>query len=165
MGSIHRYPRNSRDGGTLEGEQEMFDDNEDSVDSDYEYGDLAFAQLGVELLAGELELAKVYGHEEQPAAEDELEWECRYFVLFDSGKICHFDELKDGLPVGDRGMIHLHKIKSVEKVLGNDTFVLKADNQVYLFKLPEHDEVTMRMWISAISQALLSLADGAGSRG
>ena len=85
----------------------MHDD--ESVDSDYDYDDFDFQGLGVELLAGELELAKVYGQEDPPAAEDELEWECRYFILYDKGKICHFDALEDGLPVGDRGIIELKR--------------------------------------------------------
>jgi len=101
-----------------------------------------------------LKLAKVYGQEEPPAAEDELEWETRYFVLFDTRKICHFDDMQDGVPVGDRGLIDLGSIKSVEKVLGVPTFVMKSANKVYLFKLDPHDEVMMRTWIGAISVEL-----------
>ena len=70
--------------------------------------------MGNELLAGKLKLAKVYGQEEPPAAEDELEWEVRYFVLYDSGRVLHFDDMADGLPVGDRGLIDLAAIKAVE---------------------------------------------------
>ena len=55
--------------------------------------------LGVELLSGTLRLAKVYGQEEPPAAEDELEWEVRYFVLYDSRRIVHHDDILDGLRV------------------------------------------------------------------
>lgn len=128
--------------------------DDESVDSDYDYDDFDFQGLGVELLAGELELAKVYGQEDPPAAEDELEWECRYFILYDKGKICHFDALEDGLPVGDRGIIELKRIKTVEKVLALPTFVMKGDNKVYLFRLPNPDEVMMRTWIAAISQEL-----------
>jgi len=127
---------------------------DESVDSDYDYDESAFADLGLELLAGKLKLAKVYGQEEPPAAEDELEWELRYFVLFDNGRMCHFDEMQDGLPVGDRGLIDLKSIKSVEKVLGVPTFVMKCTGKVYLFKLEPHDEVMMRTWIAAISQEL-----------
>ena len=130
-----------------------FDENE-SVDSDYDYEDSAFEGLGNELLAGKLKLAKVYGQEEPPAAEDELEWEVRYFVLYDSGRVLHFDDMADGLPVGDRGLIDLAAIKAVEKVLGVPTFVMKGEMKVYLFKLEPHDEVMMRTWIGAISQEL-----------
>ena len=128
--------------------------DEESVDSDYDCDDLAFSRVGLELLAGELELAKVYGQEDPPAAEDELEWERRYFMLYDSGCICHFDALEDGTPVGDRGIIYLDRIKSVEKVLALPTFVMKGANKVYLFRLPSPDEVMMRTWIAAISQEL-----------
>ena len=75
-------------------------------------------------------------------------------MLYDSGKICHFDALENGLPVGDRGIIYLNRIKSVEKVLALPTFVMKADGKVYLFRLPNPDEVMMRTWIAAISQEL-----------
>ena len=47
-------------------------------------------------LSGKLKLAKVYGQEEPPAAEEELEWEVRYFVLYDSGRVVHYDEMVDG---------------------------------------------------------------------
>jgi len=135
------------------GTSSMFDDNE-SVDSDYDYDEEDFSSLGLELLAGKLKLAKVYGQEEPPAAEDDLEWEIRYFVLYDSGRVCHFDDIVNGLPVGDRGLIELEQIKSVEKVLNANTFVMKAANKVYLLKLQPHDEVMMRTWIAAISQEL-----------
>jgi len=131
----------------------MFDENE-SVDSDYDYDDGDFESLGAELLAGRLKLAKVYGQEEPPAAEDELEWELRYFVLFESRRIVHYDDMADGLPVGDRGLIDLGTISAVEKVLGVPTFVMKGQGKVYLFKLDPHDEVMMRTWIGAISQEL-----------
>ena len=68
--------------------------------------------------------------------------------------MCHFDSIEDGLPTGDRGMIELDKIKSVEKVLALPTFVMKGENKVYLFRLPNPDEVMMRTWIAAISQEL-----------
>jgi len=135
------------------GTSSLFDDNE-SVDSDYDYDDEEFSSPGLELLAGKLKLAKVYGQEEPPAAEDDLEWELRYFVLYDSGRMCHFDDIVNGLPVGDRGMIELAQIKSVEKVLAANTFVMKGANKVYLLKLEPHDEVMMRTWIAAISQEL-----------
>ena len=78
----------------------------------------------------------------------------RYFVLYDSGRICHYDDMEDGLPVGDRGLIDLSAIRTVEKVLGVPTFVMKGASKVYLFKLEPHDEVMMRTWIGAISQQL-----------
>lgn len=139
--------------GYSEGGSSYFDENE-SVDSDYDYEDGAFEGLGLELLAGKLKLAKVYGQEEPPAAEEELEWEVRYFVLYDSGRIIHHDDLVDGIPVGDRGLIELPSIRAVEKVLGVPTFVMKGASKVYLFKLEPHDEVMMRTWIGAISQEL-----------
>jgi len=142
-------------GAGLQGGGGGFDEERDeSVDSDYDYGESAFAELGLELLSGRLKLAKVYGQEEPPAAEDELEWETRYFVLFDTRKMCHFDDMQDGLPVGDRGLISLDNVTSVEKVLGVPTFVMKSTNKVYLFKLDPHDEVMMRTWIGAISTEL-----------
>ena len=61
---------------------------------------------------------------------------------------------EDGLPVGDRGLILLDRIKSVEKVLALPTFVMKAENKVYLFRLSNPDEVMMRAWIDAISKQL-----------
>jgi len=134
-----------------EGASSYFDENE-SVDSDYDYGDDAFSRLGNELLAGKLKLAKVYGQEEPPAAEDELEWEVRYFVLYDSRRIIHHDDMLDGLPVGERGLIDLNNVSAIEKVLGVNTFVMKGAGKVYLFKLEPHDEVMMRTWIGAISQ-------------
>jgi len=137
--------------GTL-GSVASYDDG-DSVDSDYDNDDFDFSNLGHEVLAGELELAKVYGQEDPPAAEDELQWECRYFILFDSC-ICHFDALEHGLPVGDRGIIYLKNITTVEKVLASPTFVMKGANKVYLFRLPSPDEVMMRTWIAKISQEL-----------
>ena len=149
-GRDYEYEDSLGEGGGLYGEDE-------SVDSDYDYDDEEFRELGLELLAGKLKLAKVYtkaGEEEPPAAEDELEWEMRYFVLYGSRKMCHFDEMVDGLPVGDRGLIDLDTITSVEKVLGVPTFVMKGQGKVYLFKLDPHDEVMMRTWIAAISQEL-----------
>jgi len=140
-------------GFSEEGGSSLFDENE-SVDSDYDYDESAFTSLGEELLAGQLKLAKVYGQEEPPAAEDELEWEVRYFVLYNSGRIVHYDEMADGLPVGDRGLIDLSTIRTVEKVVGVPTFVMKGASKVYLFKLEPHDEVMMRTWIAAISQEL-----------
>jgi len=139
--------------------QDSFLDDE-SIDSDYDYDEAAFAGLGRELLAGKLKLAKVYGQEEPPAAEEELEWELRYFVLFDSHRICHFDELSDSVPIGDRGLIHLANIRSVEKVVGVSTFVMKGDNKVYMFKLEPHDESQMRTWIGAISQEIEAMHAG-----
>ena len=127
---------------------------DESVDSDYDNDEDAFYDLGDEILSGRLKLAKVYGQEEPPAAEDELEWETRYFVLYDTGKMCHFDGMQNGEPVGDRGLIDLDTIKTVEKVLGVPTFVMKGDKKVYLFKLEPHDEVKMRNWIGAITVEL-----------
>lgn len=142
--------------------QDGFLDDE-SIDSDYDYDETAFAGLGRELLAGKLKLAKVYGQDEPPAAEDELEWEQRYFVLFDSHRLCHFDDLVDGTPMGDRGLVYLSNIKSVEKVVGVSTFVMKAENKVYMFKLEPHDEAKMRTWIAAISQELALVKAAGGS--
>ena len=127
---------------------------DESVDSDYDNDEDAFADLGLELLSGRLKLAKVHGQEEPPAAEDELEWETRYFVLYDTRKMCHFDGMQNGEPVGDWGLIDLDTIKTVEKVLGVPTFVMKGDKKVYLFKLEPHDEVKMRNWIGAITVEL-----------
>lgn len=132
-------------------------DDDQSVDSDYDYEDSSFENLGNELLAGKLKSAKVYGQEEPPAAEDELDWEVRYFVLYDSGRVLHYDDLEDGLPVGDRGLIDLSSISAVEKVLNVPTFVVKGAGKVYLFKVEPHDEVMMRTWIGAISQELARL--------
>lgn len=42
------------------------EDENESVDSDYDYEDSAFEELGNELLAGKLTSAKVYGQEEPP---------------------------------------------------------------------------------------------------
>ena len=78
----------------------------------------------------------------------------RYFVLYDGKKMCHYDGMQNGQPVGDRGMVLMENMKTVEKVLGVDTFVVKGDNKVYLLKLEPHDEVMMRTWIGAISQEL-----------
>lgn len=125
------------------------------MDSDYDYADTAFADLGREVMAGRLQLAKVYGQEEPPAAEDELEWETRHFTLFDSARICHFDDFVGGEPQGDRGLIDLATISSVDKVAGMPTFVLKSSNKVYLFKLEgAPDEERMRAWTDAIALAL-----------
>jgi hypothetical protein len=126
--------------------------DEESVDSDYDFDDGLFGEMGEELLSGHLKLAKVYGQEQPPAAEDELEWEARYFVLHNSKKLVHYDGLQDGAPVGDRGLVMLDAIKSVEKVVGVDTFVMIGENKVYMFKLEPHDEPGMRTWISAIGQ-------------
>lgn len=129
-------------------------DEEESVDSDYDYDDSAFVGLGTELLSGKMRLAKVYGQEEPPAAEHELEWESRFFVLYDGRRMCHYDGIANGQPEGDRGMVLMENMKAVEKVLGVDTFVIKGDNKVYLLKLEPHDEAMMRTWIAAISQQL-----------
>ena len=51
-----------------------------------------------------------------------------------------------------RGLIDLNAVSAVEKVLGVNTFVMKGQGKVYLFKLEPHDEVMMRTWIGAISQ-------------
>jgi hypothetical protein len=131
----------------------FFDENE-SVDSDYDYDESAFQGLGEELLANYLTLAKVYGQDEPPADEASLEWETRYFVLHDNGCLCHYDQMEDGLPKGDRGLVELASISAVEKVLNVNTFVMKAGNKVYLCKVEPHDEVVMRTWIAAISQQL-----------
>ena len=147
-----------RDGEDDQGVEALDDlplrDDDESVDSDYDYNDDEFRELGQELMQGRLKLAKVYGQEEPPAAEDQLEWETRYFVLYDERKMVHYDDMQDGLPFGDRGLIDLVEIKSVEKVLGVNTFVMKGDKKVYLLKLEPHDEVTMRTWIGAISVEL-----------
>ena len=58
------------------------------------------------------------------------------------------------MPVGDRGIIYLKNITTVEKVLASPTFVMKGANKVYLFRLPSPDEVMMRTWIAKISQEL-----------
>ena len=76
----------------------------------------------------------------------------RYFVLYDSGTICHYDDMEGGLPVGDKGLIDLKTIRSVEKVVNVPTFVMKGSGKVYLLKIEPHDEVMMRTWIGAISQ-------------
>ena len=71
----------------------------------------------------------------------------------------HYDDLQDGVPVGDRGLIDLNAISSIDKVLEpSTTFVLKGQSKVYLFKCEPHDVVMMRTWISAISQELANLA-------
>ena len=75
-------------------------------------------------------------------------------MLYDSGRICHYDDNQGGLLVGDRGLIDLNTVKTVEKVVGVPTFVMKGTNKVYLFKLEPHDEVTMRTWIAAILEEL-----------
>jgi len=140
-------------GGGLEAYDDVGEEQE-SVDSDYDYDDSAFVGLGAELLSGKLKLAKVYGQEEPPAAEGELEWELRYFLLYQGKKMVHYDAIENGAPVGDRGLVLMENMHSVEKVLGVDTFVLKGDNKVYLLKLEPHDEALMRTWISAISEQL-----------
>ena len=38
--------------------------------------------------------------------------------------------LQGGSPIGDRGLVHLEDIKSVEKVVGVDTFVMKGGMKV-----------------------------------
>ena len=53
----------------------------------------------------------------------------RYFILYSSKKLCHYDGLEGGVPVGDRGLVLLDSIKSVEKVVGVDTFVMKGENK------------------------------------
>lgn len=145
-------------GYSEEGGSSLFDENE-SVDSDYDYEEASFEDLGAELLAGKLKLAKVYGQDEPPVAEDELEWEVRYFVLYNSGNVVHYDDMLDGVPTGDRGLIDLSTIKSIDKVLGVPTFVMKGESKVYLFKLEPHDEVMMRTWIAAISQELAPVGE------
>lgn len=135
-------------------EAEAEAEEEESVDSDYDYDDSAFVGMGAELLSGSLKLAKVYGQEEPPAAEEELEWETRYFILYASQRMVHYDGLDGGQPAGDRGLVVLDQMKAVEKVLGVDTFVIKGDNKVYLLKLEPHDEALMRTWIAAIQQQM-----------
>ena len=76
-----RLAAEQADEGEGGGEAGDFEGEEESVDSDYDYDDSAFVGLGEELLSGPLKLAKVYGQEEPPAAENELEWELRYFML------------------------------------------------------------------------------------
>ena len=43
----------------------------------------------------------------------------------------HYDSIENGEPSGDRGLILMENMHSVEKVLGVDTFVLKGDNKVH----------------------------------
>ena len=83
-------------------------------------------------------------------------------MLYDSGRIVHYDDMADGLPVGDRGLIDLSTIRTVEKVVGVPTFVMKGTSKVYLFKLEPHDEVMMRTWIAAISQSSRRRGDDGG---
>ena len=130
-------------------DDEAYDDK--SVDSDYDVDDGAFANLGRELLSGPLKIAKVYGQDEPPA---QGEWEVRYCILHDGGVFCHYDALQDGAPVGDRGMVRLSTLRTVEKVVGVDTFVIKGASKVYMLKLVPHDDALMRTWISALSQQL-----------
>ena len=59
-------------------DDEAYDD--ESVDSDYDVDDGAFANLGRELLSGPLKIAKVYGQDEPPAQEDELEWDSEEYT-------------------------------------------------------------------------------------
>ena len=47
----------------------------------------------------------------------------------------HYDGIENGEPSGDRGLVLMENMHSVEKVLGVDTFVLKGDNKVYLLKM------------------------------
>ena len=65
----------------------------------------ASSNVQAELLSGKLMLAKVYGQEEPPAAEAELEWELRYFLLYQGRKMVHYDSIENGVPVGDRGLV------------------------------------------------------------
>jgi len=81
-GDLPGQPRLSGMTGDEGGDAGDFEGEEESVDSDYDYDDSAFVDLGAELLSGQLKLAKVYGQEEPPAAEGELEWELRYFLLY-----------------------------------------------------------------------------------
>jgi len=81
-GDLPGQPRLAVDLGDGGGDAGDFEGEEESVDSDYDYDDSAFVDLGAELLSGQLKLAKVYGQEEPPAAEGELEWELRYFLLY-----------------------------------------------------------------------------------
>ena len=170
-GLLPGQPRLAGDGGAyvdemadeLDGDVGFTDEGtsyfegDESVDSDYDYAESAFEAPGNELLAGKLKLAKVYGQEEPPAAEDELEWEVRYFVLYDTQRIVHYDDIHDGIPDGDRGLIDLASIsavKVVKKASGAPTFVMTGKEKVYLLKLEPHDEVMYRTWIGAISQEL-----------
>ena len=66
----------------------------------------------------------------------------------------HYDGIENGEPSGDRGLVLMENMRSVEKVLGVDTFVLKGDNKVYLLKIEPHDEALMRTWIAAMSEQL-----------
>ena len=81
-GDLPGQPRLSTEVGDEGGDAGDYEGEEESVDSDYDYDDSAFVDLGAELLSGQLKLAKVYGQEEPPAAEGELEWELRYFLLY-----------------------------------------------------------------------------------
>ena len=66
----------------------------------------------------------------------------------------HYDGIENGVPSGDRGLVLMENMHSVEKVLDVDTFVLKGDNKVYLLKIEPHDEALMRTWIAAMSEQL-----------
>ena len=81
-GDLPGQPRLSTEAGDEGGDAGDYEGEDESVDSDYDYDDSAFVDLGAELLSGQLKLAKVYGQEEPPAAEGELEWELRYFLLY-----------------------------------------------------------------------------------
>ena len=43
----------------------------------------------------------------------------------------HYDGIENGVPSGDRGLVLMENMHSVEKVLDVDTFVLKGDNGTY----------------------------------
>ena len=50
--------------------------------------------------------------------------------------------------------MRLSTLRTVEKVVGVDTFVIKGASKVYMLKLVPHDDALMRTWISALSQQL-----------
>ena len=62
-GDLPGQPRLSMEVGDEGGDAGDYEGEEESVDSDYDYDDSAFVDLGAELLSGQLKLAKVYGQE------------------------------------------------------------------------------------------------------
>lgn len=129
--------------------------DEESIDSDYNFRLEHFATLGSTICSGQLKLAKVYGQESPPAAEEELEWEVRHFVLHDNQRLVHYDGLHDGVAVGDRGLVCLEGVKAVEKVVGVNTFVMRGENKIHMLKLVPHDEAAMNRWIVALSSQIV----------
>ena len=85
----------------------------------------------------------------------------RHFVLYEA-HLVHVDELREGRPFGDRGLVRLSTIRSVEKLAGRTTFVMKAEGKVYMFKVQPHDEATLQGWVTALTQALQRGGAGLG---